>query len=118
MTEPAETVAPAPDGKRMAILTYIDATENMVQEFGWLYRSWIYSGNWRTSDLIVCCHPAAVGALPDEPGGYAAGERYFPDEMTDRRYYVPVTRGLEIKIGEALAARRARDAKTPETGKP
>jgi putative ATPase len=54
----------------------------------------------------------------DEPGGYAAGERYFPDAMPDRRYYVPVTRGLEIKIGEALAARRARDAKTQETGKP
>jgi putative ATPase len=54
----------------------------------------------------------------DEPGGYAAGERYFPDEMPDRRYYVPVTRGLEIKIGEALAARRARDAKKQETGKP
>jgi putative ATPase len=49
----------------------------------------------------------------DEPGGYAAGERYFPDEMPDRRYYVPVTRGLEIKIGEALTARRARDAKMP-----
>jgi putative ATPase len=42
----------------------------------------------------------------DEPGGYAAGERYFPDGMPERRYYVPVTRGLEIKIGEALAARR------------
>jgi putative ATPase len=47
----------------------------------------------------------------DEPGGYAAGERYFPDGMPDRRYYQPVARGLEIKIGEALAARRARDAK-------
>jgi putative ATPase len=45
----------------------------------------------------------------DEPGGYAAGERYFPDEMPDRRYYVPVPRGLEIKIGEALSARRERD---------
>jgi putative ATPase len=45
----------------------------------------------------------------DEPGGYAAGERYFPDEMADRRYYTPVPRGLEIKIGEALEARRARD---------
>jgi putative ATPase len=45
----------------------------------------------------------------DEPGGYAAGERYFPDEMPDRRYYVPVPRGLEIKIGEALNARRERD---------
>ncbi len=46
----------------------------------------------------------------DEPGGFAAGERYFPDEMPDRRYYVPVGRGLEIKIGEALKERRARDA--------
>jgi len=45
----------------------------------------------------------------DEPDAYAAGERYFPDDMPDRRYYVPAPRGLEIKIGEALAARRARD---------
>jgi len=45
----------------------------------------------------------------DEPDAYAAGERYFPDDMPERRYYVPVPRGLEIKIGEALASRRARD---------
>jgi putative ATPase len=45
----------------------------------------------------------------DEPDGYAAGERYFPDAMPERRYYAPVPRGLEIKIGEALASRRARD---------
>ena len=45
----------------------------------------------------------------DEPDAYAAGERYFPDSMPERRYYVPAPRGLEIKIGEALAARRARD---------
>jgi putative ATPase len=52
----------------------------------------------------------------DEPGGYAAGERYFPDEMPDRRYYVPVPRGLEIKIGEALAARRERDRQARGAG--
>jgi putative ATPase len=46
----------------------------------------------------------------NEPDAYAAGERYFPDDMPDRRYYVPVARGLEIKIGEALSARRARDS--------
>jgi putative ATPase len=46
----------------------------------------------------------------DEPDAYAAGERYFPDAMPDRRYYEPAPRGLEIKIGEALAARRARDS--------
>ena len=45
----------------------------------------------------------------DEPGGYAAGERYFPDAMDERRYYVPAPRGLEIKIGEALDQRRSRD---------
>jgi putative ATPase len=44
----------------------------------------------------------------DEPDAYAAGERYFPEGMSDRRYYLPAPRGLEIKIGEALAARRAR----------
>jgi len=52
----------------------------------------------------------------DEPDGYAAGERYFPDDMPDRRYYVPAPRGLEIKIGEALNARRERDAQARRGG--
>ena len=42
----------------------------------------------------------------DEPEAYATGERYLPDELPDRRYYRPVERGLEIKIGEALARLR------------
>ena len=42
----------------------------------------------------------------DEPDAYAAGERYLPDEMPDRRYYRPVPRGLELKIAEALARLR------------
>src|SRR6185295_1622277 len=37
---------------------------------------------------------------------YGKGERYLPDELPDRRYYRPVSRGLEIKIGEALARLR------------
>jgi putative ATPase len=44
----------------------------------------------------------------DEADAYAAGERYLPDEMPDRRYYRPVPRGLEIKIGEALERLRNR----------
>jgi putative ATPase len=47
----------------------------------------------------------------DEADAFAAGERYLPDEMPDRRYYRPVPRGLELKIGEALARMRG---KTPE----
>jgi putative ATPase len=46
----------------------------------------------------------------DEPDAFAAGERYLPDDMPDRRYYRPVARGLELKIGEALARLRARPA--------
>ncbi|MBV8342783.1 MAG: recombination factor protein RarA, partial [Gammaproteobacteria bacterium] len=46
----------------------------------------------------------------DEPDAFAAGERYLPDEMPDRRYYRPVPRGLELKIGEALERLRARSA--------
>jgi putative ATPase len=46
----------------------------------------------------------------DEPDAFAAGERYLPDEMPDRRYYRPVPRGLEAKIGEALARLRTRSA--------
>jgi putative ATPase len=45
----------------------------------------------------------------DEPDAFVSGERYLPDEMPDRRYYRPVPRGLELKIGEALA--RMRDKK-------
>jgi len=42
----------------------------------------------------------------DAPDAFVKGERYLPDEMPDRRYYRPVSRGLEIKIGEALARLR------------
>ncbi len=45
----------------------------------------------------------------DEPGAYAAGERYLPDGMAPERFYEPVARGLELRIGERLAQLRARD---------
>ena len=38
----------------------------------------------------------------DEKDAYAAGENYFPDGMPKKQYYRPVSRGLEIKIGEKL----------------
>ncbi len=47
----------------------------------------------------------------DEPEGYAAGESYLPNELAQRRYYHPVSRGLEIKIAERLAHLRELDAK-------
>ncbi|MEJ0100569.1 MAG: replication-associated recombination protein A [Pseudomonadota bacterium] len=51
----------------------------------------------------------------DEGDAYAAGERYLPDEMPDRRYYSPVPRGFEIRIAEAMQRRRAQDESTKNT---
>ncbi|MCZ6761992.1 MAG: replication-associated recombination protein A, partial [Gammaproteobacteria bacterium] len=49
----------------------------------------------------------------DETDAFAAGENYFPEEMQPQRYYHPVPRGLEIRIGEKLAdlRRKNRDQK-------
>ena len=38
----------------------------------------------------------------DEEGGFAAGERYWPDDLVTPRFYEPVERGLEIRIAEKL----------------
>ncbi|OOG25932.1 recombination factor protein RarA [Thioalkalivibrio denitrificans] len=45
----------------------------------------------------------------DEPDGFAAGERYFPDDMPERHYYQPVDRGLETRIREKLEDFRRRN---------
>ncbi|HEY5324388.1 MAG TPA: replication-associated recombination protein A [Caldimonas sp.] len=52
----------------------------------------------------------------DEAGGFAAGERYWPDDLEPPRFYEPVDRGLEIRIGERLAELRALNdaAREPE----
>jgi putative ATPase len=43
----------------------------------------------------------------DEDGGFAAGERYWPDGLsTPPQFYEPVPRGLELRIGEKLAELR------------
>ncbi len=48
----------------------------------------------------------------DEPGGYAAGENYFPHGMEGTRYYFPVDRGLETKIRDKLERLKALDEKS------
>ncbi|MBS7828164.1 replication-associated recombination protein A [Wohlfahrtiimonas chitiniclastica] len=39
----------------------------------------------------------------NEPYAYAAGEKYFPDDLPDQQWYQPTDRGLERKIQEKLA---------------
>ena len=45
----------------------------------------------------------------DEAEAFAAGECYFPDEMTATQYYHPVDRGLETRIAEKLNYLRQRN---------
>ena len=54
----------------------------------------------------------------DEPGGFAAGETYLPEALAGARFYRPVDRGLEIRIGEKLAQLREldRQARTAADG--
>jgi len=53
----------------------------------------------------------------DEPDAFAAGERYFPDELGERQYYRPTDRGLEHQIAEKLRQLRAHNA-AARRGKP
>lgn len=53
----------------------------------------------------------------DEPEAYAAGERYFPDELPrPPRFYQPTPRGLEGKIGERLAYLQSLDMHAGKRG--
>ncbi len=45
----------------------------------------------------------------DEPDAYVAGEDYLPETLRGREYYKPVSRGLEIKIGDKLQRLRELD---------
>jgi putative ATPase len=55
-------------------------------------------------------HGAGYRYAHDEEGGFAAGERYLPEGLPRTRFYEPVPRGLELRIGERLAELRALNA--------
>jgi putative ATPase len=42
----------------------------------------------------------------DEAGGFAAGVTYLPEGLEQQRFYLPVARGLELRIGERLSELR------------
>lgn len=56
------------DVKSLGIMVYVDNSPKMLEEFSWLYKSWIYSGCYRSADLLVVHHPEVEKALPREPG--------------------------------------------------
>ncbi len=51
----------------------------------------------------------------DEPDAFAAGETYFPDGMAPPPFYRPVSRGLEIRIGDKLKELRELNIRSSNT---
>ena len=52
----------------------------------------------------------------DEPDAYAAGETYLPEGIADPRWYRPVARGLEARIGEKMDYLKSLDDKARKPG--
>jgi putative ATPase len=94
--------------KSNAVYTAWNAARADVSEFGSLEVPARFR-NAPTRLMKELGHGAGYRYAHDEADAYAAGERYLPDEMPERRYYSPVQRGFEIRIAEAMARRRAQD---------
>ncbi len=62
-------------------------------------------------------HGAKYRYAHDEPDAYAAGERYFPEGMPERRYYRPTGQGIEARIAERLRRLADLDAKAQRDSK-
>ncbi len=87
--------------KSNAVYTAVSAATADVAEFGSLDVP-LHLRNAPTRLMKDLGYGKGYRYAHDEDDAFAAGERYFPDDMPDRRYYHPVPRGLELKIGEKL----------------
>ena len=94
--------------KSNAVYTAFGAAREDVTKFGSLEVPARFR-NAPTRLMRELGHGAGYRYAHDEADAYAAGERYLPDEMPDRRYYSPVPRGFEIRIAEAMARRTQAD---------
>ena len=71
--------------------------------------------NAPTALMKTLGHGAGYRYAHDEEGGVATGERYLPEGLAAERFYEPVPRGLELRIGERLAELRALQAAPNKT---
>lgn len=70
--------------------------------------------NSPTSLMKAMDYGAGYRYAHDEPDAYAAGENYFPEEISDKQYYYPVERGLEGKIQEKLQYLQSLDKRSSQ----
>ncbi|MGH8232564.1 MAG: replication-associated recombination protein A, partial [Steroidobacteraceae bacterium] len=87
--------------KSNAVYTALDEARADVERYGSLEVPLRFR-NAPTRLMKELGHGSGYRYAHDEPEAYAAGERYLPDDMPERRYYHPAPRGLEQRIGEAL----------------
>ena len=87
--------------KSNAVYVAVGAAQADVAEFGSLDVP-LHLRNAPTRLMKELGYGKGYRYAHDEDDAFAVGERYFPDDMPDRRYYHPVPRGLELKIGEKL----------------
>ena len=95
--------------KSNAVYTAFGAARGDAQRYGSLEVP-VHLRNAPTRLMKELGYGRAYRYAHDEPDAYAAGERYFPEDMPEKTYYHPVPRGLEIRIAEKLADLKARDA--------
>jgi len=50
----------------------------------------------------------------NEPNAYAAGENYFPPELSETVFYIPSERGMEKQIKEKMAWLKAQDEQSEQ----
>lgn len=60
----------------------------------------VHIRNAPTSLMKTMGHGKEYRYAHDEPDAFAAGEAYLPEAIANTRYYEPVRRGLEIRLGE------------------
>lgn len=94
--------------KSNAVYTALNAAMQDVSELGSLEVP-KHLRNAPTKLLKNLGHGKDYRYAHDEKDAYAAGEKYFPDQMECKHYYHPVDRGLEVKIKEKLNLLRAKN---------
>jgi putative ATPase len=87
--------------KSNAVYTAYKAARKLVQSSPG-YEVPLHLRNAPTQMMSDMDYGAEYRYAHDEPDAFAAGENYFPEALANERFYSPVARGLEQKIGAKL----------------
>lgn len=94
--------------KSNAVYTAWNAIRKRVQETGSLDVP-LHLRNAPTKLMKEQGYGAEYHYAHDFPDAYVPGESYLPEALAGERFYAPVPRGLEIRIGDKLTLLRQKD---------